>query len=234
MESKKQNRPATGDAPSSGSARSQAAEWTEDEALALLEQPQVDSVLLVELGRNPATIRSRKVTLALAMHPRTPQRVSLSALKRLFTFDLVAVTRAARAPARVKRAAEEEILKRIEALSLGEKLALARRASPRVSERLLVEPDTRIIDIALNSPRLNESSLTRALMSANAPCQLFERASEHPKWSLRQEVSLALLRSEKTPLEHAVRLASAFSADRLSELVPPSRRSRLLEAARPW
>ena len=231
MEGNKRNRAVSDDDPS-GRSSSPAAEWSEDKALAALEQPEVDRALLAELGRNPVAIGSRKVSLALAIHPRTPQRVSLSALKRLFIFDLVTVARAPRAPALVKRAAEGEILKRIEALSLGEKLALARRASSRVSERLLLEPDIRIIDVVLNGPRLNESSLTRALLSPNAPFELFERSSQHPKWSTRQEVALALLRSEKTPLEHAVRLASAFSIDCLAELVPESRRSLLLEAAR--
>jgi hypothetical protein len=207
-------------------------EWSEDEALALLKRAEIASEALAELGRNPAAMRSRKVMLALAIHPRTPRRMSLAILKRMFTFDLVAVSLAPRAPALVKRGAEAEIRNRIEALSLGEKLALARRAPPRVLERLLGEAHTRVIEIALNSPRLTEASLTRALMSPAAAEPLFRRASAHPKWSGRQEVALALLRSEKTPLDRALRLAGAFQADRLSELVPESRRTLLLDAAR--
>jgi hypothetical protein len=233
MESKKRNGPAEENDPNFGLSRPSLPEWSEDEALALLKRGELDGARLAELARNPAAVKSRKVMLALATHPRTPQRVSLAALKRMFTFDLMAVTLKPQAPAPVKRAAEAEICKRIEALSLGEKLALARRAPPRVIERLLLEPDARIIAIALNSSRLSETSLTRALMRPEAPDELFRRASEHPKWSARQEVGLALLRSEKTPLEHALRLAGAFSAERLSELVPQSRRALLAGASRP-
>jgi hypothetical protein len=70
-------------------------------------------------------------------------------------------------------------------------------------------------------------------MKHNAPESLFVLVSGHPKWSLRREVQIALLRNEKTPLERAVGFARNFSADFLREIVPESRRAALIQATNP-
>jgi hypothetical protein len=67
-------------------------------------------------------------------------------------------------------------------------------------------------------------------MRADAPRLLFALVSEHTKWSQRREVQIALLRSEKTPLERAIKFAANFSQEDLCEIVPESRRAELLNA----
>jgi hypothetical protein len=44
--------------------------------------------------------------------------------------------------------------------------------------------------------------------------------SHHPAWQLRREIQIALLRSEKTPLERAQEFAKNFSREFLQEIVP--------------
>ncbi len=210
-----------------------ASEMSEDQALALLQRPEVSAEILVSLARNPSLVSSRKVAMALTMHPRTPRHVSVPMLRRLFTFDLMRVALTPAVAADIKRMAEEQLLNRPESLSLGERTSLARRASGRVAAALLQDTGPRILSTALDNARLVEAYVVTALMKPDASESLFEAVSGHPKWSLRRDVQIALLRSEKTPLERAVELARNFSADFLREIVPESRCAALIQATNP-
>lgn len=195
----------------------------EDHALALLKRSDVTAADLAVLAKNPSVAKSRKVLLALATHPRTPRHVTIPMLRQLFTFDLMQVALTPTVAADVKRAAEEQILNRLESVSLGERISLARRASGRVAAALLLDAEPRVISTALDNSRLVEALVVTALMKHDAPEALFALASEHPKWSLRKEVQITLLRSEKTPLERAMELAGNFSAEFLRGIVPEPR-----------
>jgi hypothetical protein len=216
--------------PPGSLAESASAELTEDQALALLKRSDLTPETLTLLGRNAIAMKSRKVALAIATHPRTPRHVSVPTLRRLFTFDLMLVTRTPTVPADIKRAAEEQILNRLESLSTGERIALARRASGRVAAALLHDPDIRVMTTALDNSHLLEAPVVTALMRNDAPDSLFAIASEHSKWSQRREVQIALLRNEKTPLAPAIQLAQNFSADFLRETLPEVRQATILEA----
>jgi hypothetical protein len=216
--------------PPGSLAESASSELTEDQTLALLKRSDLTAESLTVVSRNPIAMKSRKVALAIATHPRTPRHVSVPTLRRLFIFDLMLVTRTPAVPADVKRAAEEQILNRLESLSTGEKISLARRASGRVAAALLSDPDIRVMTTALDNSHLLEAAVVMTLMRDDAPESLFAVASEHRKWSQRREVQIALLRNEKTPLAPAIQLARNFSADFLRETLPEVRQATILEA----
>jgi hypothetical protein len=200
-------------------------QFSEDEALAIVQRPDVSTDALAQLARNPGALKSRKVVFALSTHARTPRHLSIPLLRRMFTFDLMKVTLAPTVAADIKRAAEEQILLRIESLSTGEKITLARRGPGRIAAALLAENDGRIVSVALDNGRLVEPAVVASLMRADALPLLFVLVSEHAKWSQRREVQIALLRSENTPLEQATRLAANFSQEVLREIVPETRRA---------
>ncbi len=54
---------------------------TEDLALALLKRPDLLAPDLEQLAKNAALLKSRKVRLALAAHPRTPRRIALRLIR---------------------------------------------------------------------------------------------------------------------------------------------------------
>jgi hypothetical protein len=197
---------------------------SEDEALTLVHQSSVRGETLAAIARAPVS-RSRKVSFALATHPRTPRHLSVPLLRRMFTFDLLKVAFTPHVAADLKRVAEEQIILRLEALTPGEKISLARRSPSRVVGALLLERNARVISAALGNTRLRETSVTQALMKDDAPAILFHEVSEHPCWSTRPEVQIALLRSEKTPIQAARNLAGRFPGQVLEEIVPPSRRA---------
>jgi hypothetical protein len=196
-------------------------------ALAQLKSGDITAEGIALLARNTDITKSRKVMLALAMHPRTPRHISLPLLRRLFTFDLMQVTLTPAVAADIKRRAEDQILLRSESLSSGENISLAKRASGRVAAALLQEADERVISHALDNPQLTEAMLVQALMKPRAPETLFALVSEHRKWPFRREVQIALLRSEKTPLERAQELAKNFSEEFLRETLPEARAQEL-------
>jgi hypothetical protein len=208
-------------------------ELTEDRALALLQNSDVTAAELALLGRNPSLIKSRKVLLGLATHPRTPRHITIPLLRRLFTFDLMQVALTPTVGADVKRAAEEQLMHRMESLSSGERISLARRASGRVAAALLLDAEPRVASTALDNSHLVEVLVATALMKHGAPESLFVLVSEHPKWSLRRDVQIALLRSEVTPLQRAVELAGNFSPELLRKIVPESRRETLMQSIQP-
>jgi len=201
--------------------------FNEDQAVAFLQRKDLTTDMLSSLARNPEAVKSRKVLLALIAHPCTPRHVSIPLLRRTFVFDLMQVTLTPSIAADIKRAAEDQLLVRLETLSTGEKTTLAKRASGRVAAALLQDEDERVVEPALDNAQLTESFVVQALMKPRAPEVLFELASEHRNWSLRPEVQLALLRSEKTPLSRAQEFASSFSNEVLESVLPDSRKAFL-------
>ena len=184
----------------------------EDLALALLKRSDLPAEVLEQISKNAAVVNSRKVKLALLGHAKTPRHVSLALLRKVFTFDLMKVALTPVVAGDIKAAAEEVLIKRLESLSLGERISLARRASGRVVGALLHDPETRVIHAALENSRLTEGFIVRALMKHGASAALVRALCEHPKWSLRYEIRVALLRNEKTPVRFAQEFAKALSS----------------------
>lgn len=195
----------------------------EDLALALLKRHDLPPEVLESLSKNGSVIKSRKVKQALVTHPKTPRHVSLPLLRHLFTFDLMAVSLTPVTPADLKMAADEMLVHRLEGISLGERISLARRASGRVASELILDPEPRVIHAALDNPRLSEASVIRGLMRPDAPAGFVHAVCHHPIWSQRREVRIALLRNEKTSLASALEIARSLPTALLREILQLSR-----------
>ena len=195
----------------------------EDSALALLQRPDVDPEILEKLARNGNLLKYSKVKRALVEHAKTPRHVSLPLVRTLFTFDLMQVALTPTTPADVKMAADEALCNRLESISSGERLSLARRASTRVAGALLHDREGRVIHAALENSRLTEAAVVKALLRADAAAGLVEAVSHHPQWSLRREVRVALLRNEKTPMTRALEFARSLPPREVREILHNSR-----------
>ncbi len=196
---------------------------TEDQALALLKRTNLHAETIERLSKNSGAMKSRKVRLALVEHPKTPRHISLPMVRHLFTFDLMQVALTPATPADIKKTAEESLIRRLEAISEGEKLSLAHRASGQVAGELLLDPQPRVVRAALENPRLTEAHVVRALMRENSLAAFVHAVCDHPKWSLRQDVRVALVRNEDTPLARAREFASTLPAELVREVLNASR-----------
>ena len=167
---------------------------SEDIALALLKRGDLTAPTLEKLAKNPALAKSRKIKIALIEQPRTPRHVSLSLLRHLYTFDLMTVALMPVVAADIKIAVEEALINRLETISTGEKMSLARRASARVAAALLADADMRVVNTALENSRLTEAMVAKSLLRHDSADSLAESVGRHVKWSLRPEIQHALQR----------------------------------------
>jgi len=195
----------------------------EDSALALLQRADLPPDLIEKLGKSSVVAKSRKVKLAIVRHPKAPRYISLSLMRKLFTFDLMQVALTPAVVGDLKMAAEEVLINRLGTISPGEKLSLARLASGRVACELLLDAEPRIIVAALENPRLTEALVVKAVLRSEASPALVQTVCAHSKWSLRREIRIALLRNQHTPAEHAVEFAKSLPNDVVREILQNSR-----------
>jgi hypothetical protein len=196
---------------------------TEDLALVLLRRSDLPAQAVDQLSKNAGLMQSRKVKLAVVEHPRTPRHISIPSVRHLFTFDLMHVALGPAVPADIKIAAEESLINRLERLSSGERLSLARRASGRVAGELLLDPEARVIHAALENSRMTEAAVIKALLRRDSPASLVAAVCHHSKWSLRREIRVALLRNEKTPLARVLEFARSLPPASVRDILHSSR-----------
>lgn len=190
----------------------------ESDLLRLLERRDLPREAIQQIAAHRAGARSYNLKLALARHPKTPRLVSLPLLKFLYLFDLVRVCQTPGVPTDVKIAAEEAVLKKVEAIPRGEKITLARRASGRVAAELLVCEDKELIRAALENPYLSEAHLLRVLAHESVPRAVVESLAADIKWSYRYALRLALIRHPLTPLKRVLDFLPDIAVNDLREL----------------
>ncbi len=189
----------------------------EDLALAFLARRDLARAAVEDLSKNGPVMKSRKVINALVRHPRAPRHVSIPIVRHLYTFELMNVALTPGTPADVKMAAEEALVMRLDTIASGERLSLAKQSSGRVAAALLVDEETRVIMAALDNPQMTEAWIVKTLRNESAPQTFVELVCRHRKWSLREEVRLALLRNPNTPLGRILHIAQSLPTSALRE-----------------
>ncbi len=211
---------------SSGSLPAQAAAdpaLTADLALAIVKDRDLSAEVLERISKNAGVMKSRKVRVALAGHPRTPRRIALRLIRELYTFDLMQFSLLPAVAADLKRVADELLVSRLASITLGERIALARRCSTMVAAALFLDKEARVWQTALENPRLTEAAIARAVLRPGATPAFIKAVCQHAKWSLRPELRAALLRSEYTPMARALEFARRVPPAQLRDILHASR-----------
>src|ERR1700675_962544 len=211
---------------------------TEDFALALLKRADLPPEVIEQLAKNSNALKSRKVKIALASHPKTPRHVSVPLARQFYTFDLMKVALSPTVPADVKIAVDDVLISRLKTVTIGERLTLARRASGRVAAALLLDVETigtkitdaktaaretRVVQAALENTRLTEALVINSVLRPAATAALVHAVAQHPKWSCRREIRAALLRTEHLSLARALEFSREIPTSLLHELLTASR-----------
>jgi hypothetical protein len=211
---------------------------TEDFALGLLKRADLPPEVIEQLAKNTNALKSRKVKIALASHPHTPRHVSVPLARQFYTFDLMKVALSPTVPADVKVAVDDVLISRLKTVTIGERLTLARRASGRVAAALLLDVETigtkitdaktvaretRVMQAALENPRLTEALVINSVLRPAASAALVHAVAQHTNWSCRREIRAALLRTEHLSLARALEFGHEIPGPLLHELLTASR-----------
>lgn len=145
-----------------------------------------------------------RVMGAVAKNPRTPRAAALRAAALAYWRDLADVAADARLAMAVRLRAESLLVERLPDLRPGERIALARLATPPVLRALLADEDRRVARSALQNPRLREEDLVLSIRRADVPAVLFEEVVSSRRWRESYAVRLALVQQPRTPLALAL------------------------------
>ena len=144
----------------------------------------------------------------LVCHPRTPEVRARRLVPSLFWRDLLQISIDGRVRPQVRRSADLQLRERIHILSVGERMSIARRASPALIQQLRMDPDPRVIGALLENPRLTEGSLMPLLGSDRAKPEILTLVARHRRWGIRYGVRSALCRNARTSPEIVLGLLS--------------------------
>lgn len=178
----------------------------EPEMLMLLRNRQATPKLLASIAKDRGWTRSREVKKQLVQHPRIPVALARGLLPHLFWKELADISTNLRVHPVVRRQALELVKVRLEELSLGEKVALSRRAPRGLIGSLIETHETPVLRALLGNNGLVELEAVRVASSPRATADLFRQLAEHPRWGARPAVRLALLRNRRAPVPVALRV----------------------------
>jgi len=190
-----------------------------EELLLLLRNWRASAAVLTTVGQKADWLRQAEVRRLLVLHPRVPLALARDLLGRLTWKDLLEVSAAPHAHPVARRQAERLLQVRLEALSAGERVTLARRAPRGVLALLIRTDDSRVLCSVLGNPALVEQDAVHVAGAARVGAEVLARLASHPRWGVRQSVRAALLRNARTPIPVALRLLAELPRRELHRLI---------------
>ncbi len=148
----------------------------------------------------------------VVLNPRAPRVLSQRLVGALYWRDLAEVAATSRIAAAVRSRAEALLRDGLPDMRLGDRITLARLATPPLVPLLLADSEAQVTEAALVNARLREADLTAALRREDVRGALVESVAASQRWKASYAVQLALVLQPRTPL--------ALALPRVSSLVP--------------
>lgn len=199
-----------------------------------LRLPSCSAAFVEAVAACPWVTTRHRLLAALVRHPFCPRNFVWRALPQLGWHDLLDVAKDPRAPAPVRRQAENKLLERLPLLSLGEKVTLARSGTPLVIAQLLGEEEPRVVSALLENPKFALGHCIRLVAEASSPA-VFGLVLRHRQWGEMVPVRQAALANPALPVPLALSLLVSLSDGELEQLARnpdvPSKFRHLAEQA---
>jgi hypothetical protein len=209
-----------------------------------LGRAELDESLLVALLRRAVPPRLLELLAATApwserptvlggvvLNPRAPRPLALRLLASLYWRDLAEAASSARVQNAVRVRAEAMLKEQLPELRLGDRIALARVATPPVLAPLLADADAKVVQVALDNPRLREEDLRLALRAVAVSRTLIEQAAASTRWREAYGVRLELVIQPSTPLAIALAQVSSLVPRDLRRVAGTAGLAPLVQAA---
>jgi hypothetical protein len=203
---------------------------TEGECLKLLRRANLSSEALAEILGDRAVRKYHAVRMALAAHPKTPRTDALALVATLFWRDLAHLSADARVHPAIRRAADQDLLRRLSEMAVSERVDLARNVGRGTLLVLRLDPDPRVLASVLENRFTIESDVIQAAISPAAAPESLSLLAEHPRWGARPGVRSAILRNPNLPVSLGLALLTRASLDDLRGVRESPRSPALLKA----
>ncbi len=176
----------------------------DEQVLAAVLRRAVPAAFLEEVAAGRPWSERPRVLARVVLHPRAPRALSLRLVSSLHWRDLADVASAPHVPAAVRFRAESLLRDALGEMRLGDRVTLARLATPALVPAMLADAEPRVVEAALVNPRLREQDLVSAVKGAAAGAALLPAAAGSPRWSASYAVRLALVLQPRAPLSIAL------------------------------
>ncbi len=176
------------------------------QARQLLRNPFAGEEVLRWLVGHDRLLRVYDLRRALARHPKLPPALALKLIPGLFWRDLMEVGLDTRIKPVIRRSAQRYLVERLPSLAVGERVTLARRASPTALVQLRRDPNRPVIVALLENPRLTEATLMPMITSVSTLPQVLELVAGNRRWGVRYAVRQAIAKNPRTPVPVTLRL----------------------------
>lgn len=171
----------------------------EDEVLAVLDNLHVTPQICQAIANTQRLAGFYSVRLKLIANHHTPQAHATKFVHYIFWTDLVRLSVDMKIAAPVRRAIDNLLVNKIDKLSLGERIAVARRCSQALIKILVFDPDPRVFASLLINQRLREDDLLHLASSDRASRDQLQMLATDYKWSNRYAIRKALVMNPLTP-----------------------------------
>jgi hypothetical protein len=203
----------------------------EEQVLVGVLRRAVPAAFLEEVAATRPWSERPRVLAAVVTSPRSSRALGLRLVGALSWREQADVAATMRLSAAVRARAESLLRDSLPDMRLGDRVALARLATPALLGPLLADAEARVLDAALGNPRLREEDLVRSLRRDDVTRALLEGASVSPRWRDAYAVRLALVLQPRTPLAVALLQISSLVPGDLRRVAGDAGLRPLLRAA---
>jgi len=172
---------------------------TEEEALAVLANRYITPQICQSIAQSQRLTAYYSIRLRLVEHRSTPQAHAVKLVHYLHWPDMVRLSVDVRVSPAVRRAIETQLLLRVDKLTLGERIASAKRCSAALIKALLFDPDPKVFAALLLNQRVREEDLLLLASSDRASAEKLQLIAGDRKWSSRYALRKALVMNPRTP-----------------------------------
>jgi hypothetical protein len=204
---------------------------TVDHLMTLLRNPRITPEIPQLISRNDEWMSSYKLQVAIVNCPKTPFPLAIRILQMLFWKDLVKIADNYRLLPKIRRSAENQLRDKVQELTLGEKISLARTAPRAIIGYLRWQTEPEVIRALLRNNHLVEDDILVIINEETTPDFILEAIGSDYKWSLQYPIRVALVRNRKTPLRISLKFLSRLQKPELKAIVNAPHTPELLKRA---
>jgi hypothetical protein len=182
----------------------------DEQILASALRRAVPAAFLEEVASARPWSERPRVLARVVLSPRAPKALSLRLVSGLYWRDLAEVASTPHLPAAARSRAESLLRDGLGEMRLGDRITLARLATPALLPALLADSEQQVVESALLNPRLREEDLVVALRREDVKVVLVEATASSSRWAANYAVRLTLVLQPRTPLPVALQQISSL------------------------